>query len=232
MTQELQSTLVAFHIVWPALRNHIPCMAHIIQLALGAFMSSLSVTSRTMSWYAHERNQHVGENESIDIAKSQRHRKEGNAWIDKVLAIRPGLATILEKVRISRYFESPVSDLHIAANECCSDYTDTASSKQVHWLSKANVRLAVLPVMHVKRWWNSTLELHEKSYRLWEFTRQCFRHANFSKLLATAHNAAWMEHRQVCHGGVKSFPIQDPVDVQTAYGYSASRYHCLQYYVQ
>jgi len=43
MTRELQSTLEASGIEWPALRNHIPCMAHVIQLALGAFMSSLGV---------------------------------------------------------------------------------------------------------------------------------------------------------------------------------------------
>jgi len=43
MTRELQSTVEASGIEWPALRNHIPCMAHVIQLALGAFMSSLGV---------------------------------------------------------------------------------------------------------------------------------------------------------------------------------------------
>ena len=53
MTRELQSTLEAVGIEWPALRNHIPCMADVIQLAVGAFMSSLSVTGRTMSWEAH-----------------------------------------------------------------------------------------------------------------------------------------------------------------------------------
>jgi hypothetical protein len=73
MTRELQSTLEATGIEWPALRNHIPCMAHVIQLALGAFVSSLSVKGRTKSWEAHERNQQFGEHESIDIGKSQRH---------------------------------------------------------------------------------------------------------------------------------------------------------------
>jgi len=41
MTRELESTLDAPGIEWPALRNHIPCMAHVIQLALGALMSSI-----------------------------------------------------------------------------------------------------------------------------------------------------------------------------------------------
>jgi len=41
MTREMQSTLEASGIKWPALRNHIPCMAYVIQLALGVCMSSL-----------------------------------------------------------------------------------------------------------------------------------------------------------------------------------------------
>jgi hypothetical protein len=101
MTRELQSTLEASGSEWPALRKHIPCMAHVIQLALGAFTSSLSVKGRTKSWKAHERDQQLGENENIDIGNSQRLRKEGNARINKVLAMRPGLAKIIEKVSIS-----------------------------------------------------------------------------------------------------------------------------------
>jgi len=101
MTRELQSTLQTSGIEWAALRNHIPCMAHIIQLALGAFMSSLGVKGRITSWEAPERDQQFGENESTDIRKSQRHRKEGNARINKVSAMRTGLSKIIEKVRIS-----------------------------------------------------------------------------------------------------------------------------------
>jgi hypothetical protein len=101
MTRELQSSLEASGIGWPVLRNHIPCMAHDIQLALGAFMSSLGVKGRTKSWEAHERDQQFGENESIVIGKSQRLRKEGNARINKVPAMRPGLAKIIEKVHFS-----------------------------------------------------------------------------------------------------------------------------------
>jgi hypothetical protein len=125
MTCELQSTLEGSGIEWPALRNHIPCITHIIQLALGAFMSSLGVKGRTKSWEAHERDQQFGANESIDIGKSKRLRKEGNARISKVSAMKPGLAKIVEKVRISRYFESPETDLRIAQNACCIDYDVT-----------------------------------------------------------------------------------------------------------
>jgi hypothetical protein len=100
MTPELQSTVEASAIEWPALRNHIPCTARVIQLALGAFMSSLGVKGRTKSWKAHEHAHQFGENESIDIGKSQRLQKEGNARINKVSAMRPGLAKITKKVRI------------------------------------------------------------------------------------------------------------------------------------
>jgi len=96
-------------------------MAHVIQLALGAFMSSLDVKGCTKSSEAHERNQHFGENESIDIGMSQRLLKEGNARIHKVLAMRPGIALIIEKVRLSRYFESPETALHTAATASCID---------------------------------------------------------------------------------------------------------------
>jgi hypothetical protein len=101
MTRELQSILEASGIEWPALRNHIPCMAHVIQLALDAFMSSLGVEGRTKSWEAHEHDQQFGENEIIDIGKCQRLRKEGNARVNNLSAMRPSLAKIIEKVRIS-----------------------------------------------------------------------------------------------------------------------------------
>jgi hypothetical protein len=91
-------------------------MAHVIQLAFSAFMRSLGVKGRTKSWKAHEREQQFGENESIDVGKSSRFRKEGNARINNVSAMRPGLAKIIEKVCISRYFESAETDLHKAEN--------------------------------------------------------------------------------------------------------------------
>ena len=100
-------------------------MAHIIQLALGAFMSSMGVKGRTNSWEAHEHDQQFGKNESFEIGNSQRLRREGNARITKVSAMRPGLVKIIEKVNISRYFESPQTDLHIEGNACCVDSGDT-----------------------------------------------------------------------------------------------------------
>jgi len=107
-------------------------MAHVIQLALGAFMSGLGVKGCTKSWEAHERDQQLGENESTDIGNSQRLRKEGNARMNKGSAMRSGLAKIIEKLLISRHCERPETDIHKAENACCIDYADTWSTKRVH----------------------------------------------------------------------------------------------------
>ena len=132
-----QLTLEASGMEWPALRNHIPWMAHIIHLALGAFMSSLGVKGRTKSWGAHKCNQQFGDNECVDIGKSQRHTKKGNDRLNMVSAMRCGLAKIVEEVRISRNFELPETGLQRAANTCCIDDADTGMSKQVHWLTNS-----------------------------------------------------------------------------------------------
>jgi len=137
MTRELQSTLELSGIEWPTLRNHIPCMGDDILLPSGAFMSSLGVLGLTKSWEAPERDHQFGENETTDIGKSEWLRKEGNAGVNKVSTIRPGLAIIIEKVRISTYFDSAETDLHMAENACCIGHTDTWVSKRVHWLSKS-----------------------------------------------------------------------------------------------
>jgi hypothetical protein len=107
-------------------------MAHDIQLALVAVMSSLGVKGRTKSWEAHEHDQQCRENESTDNGKTQRLRKEGNARMNKVSAMGPGLAKLFEKVRISTYFEHAKTDLQIAGNTCCIEYADTWLPKRVH----------------------------------------------------------------------------------------------------
>jgi hypothetical protein len=121
MTRELQSSLEASEIEWPALRNHIPCMALVIELAVGAFTSSPSVKGRTKAWEAHEQDQKFGENELMDIGMSQGLRKEGFATINNVLAMIPSLAKIIEILCFSRYFGSHQTHLHIAENTCSND---------------------------------------------------------------------------------------------------------------
>jgi hypothetical protein len=49
-----------------------------------------------------------------------------------VSAMGPGLTKMIEKVHISRHFETPETDLHTANNACCIDYADTWSPKWVH----------------------------------------------------------------------------------------------------
>jgi len=195
-------------------------------------MSSLGVKGRTKSWEAHERDQQFGENESIDIGKSQRLRKEGNARINKMSAMRPGLAKIIEKVLISWYFESPQTDLHIAENACSINYADTWSSKQVPWLSKSQspdcgtfsygcedtfelhtgAARAYLPITGIHTWVASKPQIQ------W--------------IPATLHNSEWMDDCQVCHGSIEAISILDPLDVKEAYSHIASRYHSVQWNVQ
>ena len=107
-------------------------MAWVIQLAVGVFMHSLGVKDYTKFSESHQPGQQCGENESIVIGKSQICRKDGNARINKVSAMRPGLPKINEKVCISRNVESPESDYHIAVNACWIDYTEMRSLDQVH----------------------------------------------------------------------------------------------------
>jgi hypothetical protein len=64
-------------------------------------MSSLSGKGCIKSGEAHQHEQQVGENEIMGMGKIQRLQKQGNARINKVSAKRPGLAIIIEKVRIA-----------------------------------------------------------------------------------------------------------------------------------
>jgi len=217
MTRILETTIEASGIQWPALRNHIPSMAHIIRLALGAFMSTLGVNGRTKSWEAHERDQQFGENECTGIGKRQRLRKEGNARINKVSAMRPGLTKIIEKVSISTYFESAETDLHIAENACCIDYADTWWSKWVHWLSKCQSP----DCSTTHSGCEDTLELDTGDARArlpitWIHTRVAWK-PQIQRLPATLHNPRWLDYCVVCHGGFTTIPVLDHGDVETAY---------------
>ena len=232
MTRELQLTLEASGIQWPALRNHIPCMAHIIQLALGASMCSPGVKGHTKSWEAHEHDQQFGETGSIDIRKSQRLRKEGNARINKVSTMRPGVAKIIEKVCISRYFESPETDLPIADNACCIDYADSWMLKRVHWLSNSQSQ------HRVTTYYVSEGTLEPDTGAAWASLPITTIHpwvspkCNTQWSPATLHNTGRMDHCQVRHGCFEAIPVLDLVDVEEAYSHIASHYHSLQGHVQ
>ena len=96
MTGELKSTLEASGIGCPAMKNYIPSMAHVIQLALVVFMSNLAVKGRTKSLEAHECDQQLGQNECTDIGKSHRLRREGNDRMKLGSAMQPGSAKTIE----------------------------------------------------------------------------------------------------------------------------------------
>ena len=163
---------------------------------------------------------------------SQRLRKEGNARINKVSAIRPGEAKILEKVCISRYYESLETDLNIAENACCIDYTDTRLSRRVYWLSTGHTPHWGTPYygcedtlgFDIGFAWASLLILRIHPWVAPESKIQWF--------LVTLHNTGWLDHCQVQHGRFAGVPILDPVEVQEEYGHIASCYEYLQWHVQ
>jgi hypothetical protein len=64
-------------------------------------MSSLSVKGHTKSLEAHECHQQFGEIQITDSGKRERLRTEGNARMNKVSAMGPGIATIIENECIS-----------------------------------------------------------------------------------------------------------------------------------
>jgi len=225
MTRVLQSTLEASGFEWPASRDHIPCMGHVIQLAVGAFIGSLGVKCRTKSWEAHERDQQFGENESIDIGKSQIPRKEGNARIYKVSAMRPGLAKIIEKVRISWYFEMPETDLHIAENACGIDYADTWSLNRVHWLSKCEVPHCITCDSGCEDILEPDTQVARAGILITGIHTRVPPKSNIHWSPATFHNSRWMDHCEVCHGNHKATLKLNCVDVEEAYRHIASRFH-------
>ena len=180
MTRELQLTFEAYRIGSPALSHHIACMAQVIQITLGPFLRSLGAKGHTKSWDAHECDHHFGENARTVIRKGQILRHEGTARMNKVCAMAPGLAKLIEKVHRKRHFESSETNIHIAENACCTDYSDTWSSKRVHWLPKAKLWIKAQSMMDLKSQWKSTLELFEWANWFREFTDVCLKNPKYS----------------------------------------------------
>jgi len=166
------------------------------------------------------------------LGKIQRLWKEGSARINKVSAMRQGLAKIIEKVHISRYFESPETNLCIAENACCIDYADTWLLKRVHSLSKSQRP----DRSSTKYGWEDTFKYNTGvAWVSLLITRIHLWVAPESKiqwLPATLHNKGWIDHHQVGDQSFEAIPILDPVDVEGAYGHIASLYHSLQWHVQ
>jgi len=172
MPCKLQSNLEASGIEWPAWGNQIPCMAHVIQLPIGVSISSPGIQGPTKSWEAHERNQQFGENESRDIGKSQILPKEGNARINKVLAMWPGVAKIIEKVRNSRIWK--LLKVPFVEHRMLALLITLTTSHRNKFIDcqTATVHIAERPNMNVKTHSNSTLKLLERACRLFPLTRK------------------------------------------------------------
>jgi hypothetical protein len=82
-TCELQSTLKHSGIELSALRNHVPCMAHVIQLCLGELMKNLGVKGCTKAWETHECDEQFGENKGAPTTNIQKLRSamlESTKW--------------------------------------------------------------------------------------------------------------------------------------------------------
>jgi len=152
--------------------------------------------------------------------------------MNKVSAMRPGLAKIIEKVRHSWYFESSETDRHIAENACCIEYADSGSPKWVQWLSKGQGPHRCTS----DYWFQDTLELNTGVARAQlPCTRIHTRVAPTSKihlLPTTFHNSRWMDYCEVCYGSNEAISILDPVDVEEAYSHIASPHHSIQRHVR
>jgi len=190
-------------------------------------MNSLGVKGRTKWWEAHEQDQQFGDNQSRDIGNSQSLQKEGNARINKVSAMQPGLAKIIEKVCISRYFECSKTDDHVAANASSDDYVDTGSSKWVYWLPKRQSTNCSPTYYGCENTVESDIGVAWASLPI---TRINMRVADESQILwipVTLHNRGWMDNDEGHHGSLKAIPILHSVDVS---GHTVTQHHVITIY--
>lgn len=91
MARELQKSLKGMEVEWSAAQNHIPCMAHVIQLTLSAFMNSLGVKGRSKSW-------EEGVRETLNEDSKGRKVKIGSSRVKKIEDMDAGFSKIIEKV--------------------------------------------------------------------------------------------------------------------------------------
>ena len=92
MVKELQASLKAMEVEWSAAQNHIPCMAHVIQLALSAFIQSLGVKGRSKSW-------EDGVCDSLMEDRKGKKAKAGSVRVKKIVDMPAGFFKIIEKVK-------------------------------------------------------------------------------------------------------------------------------------
>jgi len=78
-TLEMESNIENSGIACLALRNYIPCIAHLILLAWGAFASSHEVPGWTNSWHSSQCHQQFADYWKKEVYNSQGHSKWGTA---------------------------------------------------------------------------------------------------------------------------------------------------------
>ena len=93
MTKFLERLLVDCPSEWCASQNHMPCMTHVIQLTLGAFMDLLGVQGRGKSWEDTERDKIAGE-----FPGRRSKIKLGGARVERMNLLPAGFNKIVEKV--------------------------------------------------------------------------------------------------------------------------------------
>jgi len=139
---------------------------------------------------------------------------------------------LCEKVCVSRWFENPQPEYDVAAKACCNDYTDTGPSKRVHWQSNiqsinrstSNYRCEDMAQLNIEDGWASLLIIR--------IHLQVAEESKIVKIPAAPHDTGRMDHWEVHHGSCHSILIMGPVDVESAYSYSALRYHCIKWCIQ
>src|SRR6266849_3304784 len=92
MTGCLQLLLNESGVEWSAELNHMPCMAHVIQLALWAFIHTLGDKGRQKSWEDTK-----SENIRADRGRESK-RRIGGARVERVALLKCGFNKIVEKV--------------------------------------------------------------------------------------------------------------------------------------
>jgi hypothetical protein len=146
--------------------------------------------------------------------------------------MRPGLAKIIEKLRISWYFESPAADLHLAENAFCYNYANTWSPKRVYWPSNSQSPHCSTSDYGCE----DTMALYTGVARACQLfmgihTRVASK-PTIQLIPANIHNSGWMNDFQVCDGSIEGISILDPLDVKEAYSHIASRYQSVQWHVR
>ena len=146
--------------------------------------------------------------------------------------MRPGLAKIINKIRISRHIRTLVTELDNAENACCIDYSATWLSKRVYWLSKCESTYRSTTYDGTGNMVESDTGVASASLPIMRIHPAVAQESKVQWLPATLYNTGWMDHCEVRHESVEAIPILDPLDLAMAYSDSASHHRCLQWHAR